>query len=348
MRTRTKRGRRHAAPASSTAPTSYVAPSQYYKLRDVRGISGGRILSQSGDSGPNAGTSESFSDSVRSRIVGSRFQEVSHDHDHDREDLPIGSRVTLQGGELAPAPHTTYDNEHEGLYHNGHGYEGDPAASPENGTLDPKSSRVTSATDYANTILLGSSLNHYAYDDHHVSSPETVPSGSVHENGTQSTQRARRTQDNYPPERRETFPMRYRDNEAVHEEAQVPLHLRLQPQGPFVRPLSMLDHDDLGAIYSSIGEWRTRLKQINNQIADAQSDCYNDIADGSRIRGWLITGRGLRFLPGVEIIEGRSKEDIVWDELQDRDRWQRSWTFWIFVVWIAVLLCAAREYQVGI
>lgn len=316
----------------------------------MRGINNGRIYSQSGDS-PQGGT-PSFSDSVRSRIVGSRFQEFNQDHNYDREGLPIGSRITLQHGELAPAPHQP---EHEAAntaypYGPSYGHDVDPssgneeetAGSPENGTSEPKTSRVTSATDYAATILLDPSLNHFTYDDHHESPPETIPAASVAENGGQTTPQARGTQEKYPPGRRETFPMRYRDNE-TQEEAQVPLHLRLQPQGPFVRPLSTLDHDDLGAIYSSIGEWRTRLKQINIQISDAQSDCYNDIADGSRIRGWLITGRGLRFLPGIEMIEGRSKEDIVWDELQDRERWERSWTFWIFVIWIAALLCAARE-----
>ena len=78
----------------------------------------------------------------------------------------------------------------------------------------------------------------------------------------------------------------------MREEREVPLHLRLQPQGGFVRPLSGLGNEELGSIYSDIGEWRTQLKQINNEISEAQNECYNDIADGREtVRGWLMTGR---------------------------------------------------------
>jgi hypothetical protein len=142
------------------------------------------------------------------------------------------------------------------------------------------------------------------------------------------------------PERRETFPMR---ND--QEEVQVPPHLRLQPQQPFVRPLSGLDHDDLGAVYADIREWRTRLKQINGEIADSQNDCYNDIADGVRIRGWLITGKGIRHIPGIELIEGRSKEDIMWYELQHGRGIGSYILFWAFVLMVAILLGAARTFQ---
>ncbi|THH08733.1 hypothetical protein EW145_g2508 [Phellinidium pouzarii] len=310
---RTRRGRQKAS-SSSIAPTSYVAPSQFYRLRNVRGISNGRILSQSGDGG-SYGDGPSFGDSVRSRIVGSRFQEFSRDH--TRERLPIGSRIALHQGELGPIPDvpiSVYGPNH-GLEPSS-GNEADTETYLPTGSPDAGTSRGASGIDgYAATILLDPSLNHFSYKKNDSSPSGDGPSDSgVGESGSQGQRRQFPRQ--HLEERRETFPMRYRSEE-MHNEAQVPLHLRLQPQGPFVRPLSGLDHDDLGAVYVDIREWRTKLKQINVEISDAQNDCYNDIADGARIKGWLITGRGLRFLPGIELIEGRSKDDILWDELQN-------------------------------
>ena len=101
----------------------------------------------------------------------------------------------------------------------------------------------------------------------------------------------RRPNKDIPPERRETFPMRSRTGN-TEANSQLPPHLRLQPQGPFVRPISGLDHEDLGEVYNDIGQWRTKLKTVNAEIADAQNAALNDIAEGVRLKGWLITGRG--------------------------------------------------------
>ncbi len=143
-----------------------------------------------------------------------------------------------------------------------------------------------------------------------------------------------------PSEKRETFPCVGRRSRRRRTTS--PLHLRLQPRGPFVRPLSYLDHEDLGAVYNDIREYRAQLKQINAHIADAQNDCYNDIADGVRIKGWLISGRGIRFIRGIQMIEGRSKDDILWNELQHQGGLEKKVTFWSFVVVAAVFLALAR------
>jgi calcium permeable stress-gated cation channel len=72
----------------------------------------------------------------------------------------------------------------------------------------------------------------------------------------------------------------------------------------------------LGSVYSEIRTWCTQLKTINEDIRIAQEDGYQYIADGVNVKGWLLTGRGLRFLPDIQIIEGRAKEDMRWDILQ--------------------------------
>ena len=122
-----------------------------------------------------------------------------------------------------------------------------------------------------------------------------------------------------------------------------PPHLRLQPRQPFVRPLSGVNHDKLGEIYADINHWRWKLKVINAEIAEVQRESYNDIADGARIRGWLMVGRGLHFIPGIQLIEGRAKEDIRWDELQNEGSKTRTTTFWLVIGVIAILLGVGSE-----
>jgi hypothetical protein len=108
--------------------------------------------------------------------------------------------------------------------------------------------------------------------------------------------------------------------------------------------LTGLNHDELGGVYSEIRTWRTRLKTINEDIRIAQEDGYQYIADGANVKGWLLTGRGLRFLPGIQLIEGRAKEDVRWDILQmgGSDSVGQV-AFWIAVVVIAGALLIACE-----
>jgi len=145
-----------------------------------------------------------------------------------------------------------------------------------------------------------------------------------------------------PASRRETFPMR--TDREVTENILPPPHLRLQPTQPFVRPLEGMNFEDLADVYASITEWRSKLKIINIEIAEAQRECYNDIAAGGRIKGWLMVGRGLRFIPGIQLIEGRAKEDIRWDVLQNERSSLDTAVLLSIIVLVSVLLGAGCEY----
>ena len=151
-----------------------------------------------------------------------------------------------------------------------------------------------------------------------------------------------------PSEHRSTFPLRNRPGPDTgggsDQNEEVPPHLRVQRAPPFVRPLTGLTHDELGAVYSEIRSWRTRLKTINEDIRIAQEDGYQDIASGTFVKGWLLTGRGLRHLPGMQLIEGRAKEDVRWDILQLGEKDKMSWVaFWIAVAVIAIALLLGCE-----
>jgi len=152
-----------------------------------------------------------------------------------------------------------------------------------------------------------------------------------------------------PSEHRSTFPLRERAGPdagggLARGDEEVPPHLRVQRAPPFVRPLTGLNHDELGSVYSHIRTWRTRLKTINEDIRIAQEDGYQAIADGAHVKGWLLTGRGLRFLPGIQLIEGRAKEDVRWDILQQGGSDTMNQVgFYTVVITIAVTLLLGRE-----
>jgi hypothetical protein len=232
----------------------------------------------------------------------------------------LGSHVALEkSGELGPIPdpgrygpnHTLYDVDEHGV-------------SPSDTAGDTYAEEEWVDVMRITPSLSGS--NPYTGDQN-----EVAPRRRMRNVETPST------------ERRETFPRRNKTN-GNGGGGEIPPHLRLQPHQPFVRPVSGLNHDDLGAVYSDISQWRSKLKSINAEIAETQRDGYNDIADGNRIKGWLIVGRGLRFIPGIQPIEGRAKEDIRWDVLQHERRTLDKVLLWILMSFVALLLAIGCNY----
>src|SRR6267154_4827901 len=91
------RYRRHnpAQASSSFAPTSFVAPSQYYKLRGLKSVDGGRLAD-------GIRTPVSLTDSFKQRIVGTRFQEMDRDS-ASYSGMLSGNRIKIEeSGELPP------------------------------------------------------------------------------------------------------------------------------------------------------------------------------------------------------------------------------------------------------
>ena len=325
---RRARGRRQMNPAfaaSSLAPTSFVAPSSYYKLRGVQTFNAVRF-----SSGATVDRHQSLTESINSRVIGSRFLEVNRNSvAYGR--LPLGSHVTVESsGELGPAA-----------------YKGD--------WLPPIPDPQLFGPNYEPTMFDEMSVNEHGV----VSIPEEIdaewvdvsaypaaddtgfndlPSGQAG-----SSRRPRVPKPDPPPlKRRETFPLRYDDYQ--DPETLPPPHLRLQPSQPFVRPLDGLGFDSLSHVYTDITQWRSRLKIINAEIADTQQDSYNDIASGTNITGWLLVGRGLRFIPGVELIEGRAKEDIRWDVLQNERSPLDSMVMWVVIIVVTIAMAAACKW----
>jgi calcium permeable stress-gated cation channel len=347
-RPRKRRARNPAYASSSLPPTSYLMPSSFYKLRGVQGV-GDQISELEPPQSWTRQRDVSFSDTINQRIVGSRFQEVNRNSlAYGR--LPLGSHIRVgESGELGPIPslRSTVPSTISDLMRFGPNHAWSP-------TLDVPSSGYDSFFQrprdmYRVSSDLGEEWVDLLHEPPQAFSDEPDHYASAVVEPVISDDRRRPPRPTYSPhsDHRETFPLRLRNPETRSPDI-VPPHLRIQPQQPFVRPISGMDHDELGAVYSDISHWRTRLKVVNIEIAEAQRDCYNDIADGARIKGWLMVGKGLRFLPGIELIEGRSKEDIKWDELQRQGGIWNVMPMWAMVVIVLVLLAAALTAVAGL
>ncbi|KAF9074954.1 hypothetical protein BDP27DRAFT_1213632 [Rhodocollybia butyracea] len=328
-RSRGRRSKNPAFAASSLAPTSFVAPSQYYRLKGVSGVSGGRFTE-----GSLYGKESSFTESIRSRTGGSRFQELSVNRESNvYGHLPLGSQVRVdeEGHIIPPAA-------------------GDSATSlpyPDPRRFGPNYAIEASDVDHDGLRTLEEEPEWMELSD---ATPDiaSVDNGAPLTGiGTQSFKRPLKSE-TISSVRRETFPFRTNSNVVTGEVLVPPPHMRLQPAQPFVRPREGINYDDLGIVYGDITEWRSKLKAINLEITNAQRDSYNDIADGARIKGWLLVGRGLRFIPGVELIEGRAKEDIRWDVLQNERTMLDTAAMWACIILAAVLLATGLTAAVGL
>ncbi len=320
-------------------------PSQYYKLRGVEGVSGGQFTDTEVDElGVRPRRREpSLTDSFNQRVVGSRFQEMNRDSSAFGR-LPIGHQLILEkNGQMGPARLTESPLPETAPYHPQRHTSWDTAAFNEGFTPQQEQQWWThqdSLQEDTDTTLLGEE-----WVDVLSEAPEAFQNQEDYNTTTPPRRRPRPPRANKVTtndDRRETFPLRNRGN--AGGEDQPPPHLRVQPRAPFVRPLSGLDHEDLGEIYEDIRSWRTKLKSINEEIANVQRDAYSDIADGVRVKGWLLVGRGLRHLPGIQLIEGRAKEDIRWDELQNEGNGMRTTMFWLVITVVAILLGVGSEF----
>ncbi|KAJ7091404.1 hypothetical protein B0H15DRAFT_234366 [Mycena belliarum] len=370
---RRKRSLNPAFAASSLAPTSFVAPSLYYKLNRVHGVSGGQFGAEPGTGAEDAETP--LGQTIRARVVGSRFQEVNR-NSAALGRLPLGSHVRVdRTGELGPAaggggvdaideqgywipdpqrfgpnyglesPVEEEDGDGDGdggewvdvfkerprkedSFDNGPG----PASPSPFRRRAQRSMSGTGTGTGTGTYTAGSS-----------------PQGEHEQNPSSST-------------KRDTFPFRRRKPDTATDGgtggagasgggslgAVEPPHMRLQPRQPFVRPHDGINFDHLGVVYGEITQWRSRLKAINGEIGDAQTTGYEDIAEGVRIKGWLLVGRGLRFIRGVEIIEGMAKEDVRWDVLQNERGALDRVVLWALLGIAAVLLAAGLTAAAGL
>ncbi|KAK7055165.1 MPN domain-containing protein [Favolaschia claudopus] len=330
------------APASSSlSPTSFVAPSLYYKLNRVQGVSGGQFGAEDAVAEGDE-PKPTLSQTINSRLVGSRFQEVNRNSQHYGR-LPMGSHVAIdQTGELGPIDEMGYtripDPQRFGP---NHGIE-------ESGGKEGEGE----GPDWVDIFREHRPRREDTVDNVGPSSPTSAFSRRMRRGreATQSTTGTGQTLTMSPTDptlptspqpststKRETFPFRRRKSTATESQAAAeevpPPHLRLQARAPFVRPLDDINYDHLGEVYSDITQWRSRLKAINAEIGETQTTGGFEVSS---------------FINGVEIIEGMAKEDVRWDVLQNERGRLDSIVLWCLLGVAAVLLAAGLTAAAGL
>ena len=95
----------------------------------------------------------------------------------------------------------------------------------------------------------------------------------------------------------------------------------------------------LGHQYNDVKEFRTRLKALNVEVEQCQQKAFGQVAQG-RVKGWMVVGKNMRFLPFAQVVEGRTKEDVLWNNVgrQSGEMW-----FWIKIGCIGLVLAAISE-----
>ncbi|KAG2022753.1 hypothetical protein CC2G_000479 [Coprinopsis cinerea AmutBmut pab1-1] len=292
-----RRSRYKRAPNRAYGASSFVAPSSFYKLRGLQGVSGGRFT----DSGVHVGL------------------------ERDGELGPVSET----GSWLPPIPDPRYYGPNYAPF--------EEQLVDEHGMrLIPEEQNGVNGTEEGWVDLIKETPDNDWGSDFNGTPPGT------------SARRPRPPKESVPSSRRETFPLRSREPTADDPQPVPPPHLRLQPTQPFVRPLDGVNFDDLGEVYAAITSWRSQLKQINNDIAAIQAENYENIANGHTVKGWLMVGKGIRHIPGVELIEGRAKEDIRWDVLQNQRSWMDSAVLWAIIIVVMALLAAGLTAAAGL
>ncbi|WRT65103.1 uncharacterized protein IL334_002045 [Kwoniella shivajii] len=91
----------------------------------------------------------------------------------------------------------------------------------------------------------------------------------------------------------------------------------------------------LAGNYTAIRESRARFKELNVEIDEMQKSKFAEVGSSGKVKGWIIVGKGVKWLPSAEIIEGYTKEDILWDNTGMKRGNDELW-FWVKICAVGV------------
>ncbi|TYJ58169.1 hypothetical protein B9479_000993 [Cryptococcus floricola] len=100
--------------------------------------------------------------------------------------------------------------------------------------------------------------------------------------------------------------------------------------------------------YMEVRELRSKFKEVSTEVERLQAGKFAEISQSTKgqegqvssaILGWIVVGRGVKWIHGADAIEGRSREDILWDQLGRTGR-KSEMTFWAEVCLLGFLLMA--------
>lgn len=93
-------------------------------------------------------------------------------------------------------------------------------------------------------------------------------------------------------------------------------------------------HEEFDA---EIAACRTEFKALNTEIEVLQQDTFSGISAGQAVLGWIVVGRGVEWLDHAQLIEGRTKEDILWKNV-DRSNGEKRYFVKVALVGVVLFL----------
>ena len=77
--------------------------------------------------------------------------------------------------------------------------------------------------------------------------------------------------------------------------------------------------------------YRTQFKALNEEISILQQDTFAKVSRADPMTGWILVGRGVDYLPGAQLIEGRTRQDILWANL-DRPNGEKRYFIQVLLI----------------
>jgi len=104
-------------------------------------------------------------------------------------------------------------------------------------------------------------------------------------------------------------------------------------------------HEEFDA---EIAACRTEFKALNSEIEILQQDAFSGISSGQAGMGWILVGKGVDWLPHAEILEGRTKEDILWENIDRPNGEKRYWVKVALVGFVLFILGTLVQHRASL
>jgi hypothetical protein len=271
--------------------------------------------------------SENLQDSIGRKLVGSTFTEVSHTEGRrPMSELPIGTQVTIdEFGKLVRRPVSEMTALSPIADEGAMG-----GFSPYSGHRFSRDTGLSSSSDISDDGMVSHREGRASPYDF------AGPSDRTHNKASNDERPGR-------PGAPTPEAMLWIADNAHPSRSSSSLVMVDRPFGrtfrPYLRPSEFTGPDEVASLYNSIRRFRSSLRRLNNEIESLQHELMEEVAEGKNITGWLLVGKGLRYLKGVEVLESPSKDGIEYDALGGR-RFGRI-AFWVATLVAGLLACGA-------
>lgn len=101
---------------------------------------------------------------------------------------------------------------------------------------------------------------------------------------------------------------------------------------PALRPSSQLKSKKIKNLYENVRFFRSELRRLNNEIFSLQSVTLTGPS-----QGWIIMGQGVERLPNVQVIEGFTRNDVIWNRIGEKRL--GKWGYWIGIFALTLAFC---------